>query len=171
VARRVSVLKEKMFYGMLKKLDAMHIMQRISHQINCEHPRFPKYIIHISKSIITLSKEDTYAVESAREVAGIGDLGSKQLKYDKTKYMRRVIENPKAIIGRILVCTKTQIALDRQAKLQFQESGQSCTDLTTAHPAYPLMTKKVLKCVVRQCTHVLNECVHDETQINVESGK
>jgi hypothetical protein len=37
--------------------------------------------------------------------------------------------------------------------------------------AYPLITKKILKCVLQQCIHILNGCVHDECNMNVTTGQ
>lgn len=70
----------------------------------------------------------------------------------------------------MLAVLKTNIALDRQTRLVFERDGKSCDNLTPAHDAYPLVTKKVTKCVMRQCTYILNGCVADAHAVNIQSG-
>ena len=158
------------FYGMLKKLDTFHLIQRIGKEANSEHPRLPEFIRRISDCIFTLVEEDVNALENARRLGGIDNLTNKEKKSDEQKYVRKRIDDPKVIVSKILGIVKGYAAIDRQAKLQSIKMGDKCENITTAHKAYPLITKKVLKCVRRQCIHILNGCVHDEMDMNVHTG-
>ncbi len=158
------------FYGMLKKLDAFHLIQRIGKEANSEHPRLSDFLSLLSDCIFTLVEEDVFALEDARQRGGVGILSSKEQKRDLQKYVRKKITDPKTIVSKILGVVKGQVALDRAAKLQSIKAGDKCEDITTAHKAYPLITKKVLKCVMSQCYHILNGCVHDEIDMNVHTG-
>ena len=84
--------------------------------------------------------------------------------------MRRIISDPPKIVSKMLAVLKTNIALDRQTRLVFERDGKSCDNLTPAHDAYPLVTKKVTKCVMRQCTYILNGCVADAHAVNIQSS-
>ena len=159
------------FYGMLKKLDTFHLIQRINKEINCEHPRKPGFLTSLSECIFTLVQEDVDALEQARERGGINNLTHGQQKADRLQYVRTKIENPQRIVSKILVLVKGQIALDRQAKEQSIKIGDNCENINTAHRAYPLITKKILKCVMQQCIHILNGCVHDEFDMNLLTGQ
>ncbi|KAL7533844.1 hypothetical protein ACHAXR_009080 [Thalassiosira sp. AJA248-18] len=160
----------KWLYGMLKKLDAFHLTDRVAKQINSEHPRKGELMSQLSKCIFTTSQEDAKALEEAREEGGVSDLTKNQKKADRSKYVRRVIQFPKKIVAKILLLFKKEIAIDRQAILQHQRDGDPCVDISPAHPAYPLITKKVSQCAIRQCTHILNGCVHDEEAVNLSVG-
>ena len=82
---------DKWLYGMLKKLDAFHLTNHIGRQINSEHPRKGQLMSEVSKAIFTSSREDTEALDNARQEAGITNLSSPQKKADRTKFVRRVI--------------------------------------------------------------------------------
>ena len=157
----------KWLYGMLKKLDAFHLTNRIGRQINSEHPRKGQLMSEVSKAIFTSSREDTEALDNARQEAGITNLSSPQKKADRTKFVRRVILNPKKIAARMLLLLKKEITCDKLAIEQHRRNGDPCVDISTAHPAYPLITKKVSKCAVNQARHILNGCVHDEAAVNL----
>jgi len=159
------------FYGMLKKLDVFHLIQRIGKEINCEHPRKGDFLKRLSECIFTLVQEDVDALKQARDSGGYNNLTPKQEKADKLRYVRTKIENPERIVSKILVVVKGQIAIDREAKKQSMMAGDACEDINTAHRAYPLITKKILKCVMQQCIHILNGCVHDEFDMNVLTGQ
>ena len=156
----------KWFWGMLKKLDAFHLINRVMRETNSEHPRKGRWSLQLSSSIFTASKTDTRSLQAARAEGNITNLNSKQKKADR-KYISRVIVNPPRIVSKILLSTKTQIGLDRQARLQFENTGGSCQDLPTGHYAYPLLSKKVLNCVKQQSIHILNGCVHDEESMMI----
>ena len=160
----------KYFFGMLKLLDAFHLILRIGREMNSEHARKPNFMRQLSQCIFTTSADDARALNDAREAGAIYDLNGRQLKYDR-KFVRRVIREPSEIASKMLVLLKTNIAMDREARLQFEKSGLSCDNLTPAHDAYPLITKKVKKCVMMQCTHVLNGCVSDQQAMNVKTGE
>lgn len=157
----------KWLYGMLKKLDAFHLTNRIGRQINSEHPRKGQLMSELSKCIFTSSQEDTDALNNARQEAGLTNLSSPQKKADRTKFVRRVILNPKKIVARMLLLMKKEIAIDKQAIQQHRKNGDPCVDISTAHDAYPLITKKVSKCAINQARHILNGCVHDEAAVNI----
>jgi len=157
----------KWLYGMLKKLDAFHLTSRIGRQINSEHPRKGQLMSALSNCIFTSSQEDTEALNNARQEAGLTNLSSTQKKADRTKFVRRVILNPKKIVARILLLLKKEIAVDKQAIQQHRKNGDPCVDISTAHGAYPLITKKVSKCAINQARHILNGCVHDEAAVNL----
>eukprot|EP00986_Skeletonema_menzelii_P007584 scaffold2980_cov141-Skeletonema_menzelii.AAC.14 len=159
------------FYGMLKKLDSFHLIQRIGREINCEHPRKGGFLKSLSECIFTLVQEDVDNLEKARDSAGINNLTDRQKKVDRLLYVRTKIENPERIVSKILVLVKGQIAIDRQAKAQSIKLGDNCEDINTAHRAYPLITKKILKCVMQQCIHILNGCIHDEFNMMVSTGQ
>lgn len=159
----------KYFYGMLKMLDAFHLILRIGREINSEHDRKARFMSQLSFCIFTTAEEDARALREAREVGGLNDLSSKQKKYDK-KFVRRIIRDADTIVTKILLLVKANIALDREARLQFEMSGKSCENLSPAHDAYPLMTRKVSQCVFRQLVHVLNGCITDLQQMNVSTG-
>ena len=161
----------KYFFGMIKKLDSFHLIQHVGKEINGEHPRKGRFLQQLSECIFTVVEEDIKALKHAREQGDIGKLSSKEEKADKTKYVRTVIDDPKIIVSKILAIVKSQVGLDREAKKLSIESGDLCEDITTAHPAYPLVTKKILKCVMNQCIHILNGCVHDEIPMNLEMGQ
>ena len=158
------------FYGMLKKLDAFHLIQRIGKEANSEHPRLEEFLGRMSDCIFTFVEEDVNALENARRLGGIHNLTKKEKKADEQKYVRKRIDDRKVIVSKILGIVKGYAAIDRQAKLQSIKMGDKCENITTAHKAYPLITKKVLKCVRRQCIHILNGCVHDEMDMNVHTG-
>ena len=160
----------KLFYGMLKKLDPFHLINRIGREMNAEHPRKGSFLKMLSNCIFTRSKDDMDRLEAARRDGNVPTLNSAQQKADRTKFVRRVIADPPEIVSKMLLVVKGQIALDRKAKQQFEQSGQSCNDITTAHPAYPLMTYKVMKSVQQQCIHILNGCIDDESTMNVQTG-
>ncbi len=159
------------FYGMLKKLDAFHLIQRIGKEINCEHPRKGAFLKSLSECIFTQVQEDVAALQAARDGGDYGVLSEKKQKKDNMLYVRTKIENPERIVSKILVLVKGQISIDRQAKKQSIEAGDKCEDINTAHRAYPLITKKILKCGMQQCFHILNGCVHDECDMNVLTGQ
>ena len=54
------------FYGMLKKLDSFHLIQRIGREMNCEHPRKGQFLVSLSECIFTLVQEDVDELEEAR---------------------------------------------------------------------------------------------------------
>jgi hypothetical protein len=162
--------KEAYLWGMKKKLDTFHLIQRIGKEINGEHPRKANLLQLLSECTFTSMVEDVEALDKAREQGNVGVLSHKEKKADKMKYVRQVVENPTLIVSKILAVVKAQVALDRQAKRTYMLSGASCEDITTSHPAYPLITKKVLKSVMNQCIHILNGCVHDEKPMNLHVG-
>ncbi|KAL7535467.1 hypothetical protein ACHAXR_010412 [Thalassiosira sp. AJA248-18] len=157
----------KWLYGMLKKLDVFHLTNRIGRQINSEHPRKGGLMSQLSRCIFTSSQEDIEALEEARVEGGITNLSSPQKKADRTKFVRRVVQYPKKIVARILLLLKKEITLDQQLIAQHRLNGDPCIDISTAHDAYPLIAKKVSKCTINQCIHILNGCVHDEQAVNV----
>jgi len=161
----------KWLYGMLKKLDPFHMMNRIGGNVNSEHPRKGGLMRNLSKSIYTDSQEDTAALADAREKGGITNLSPQQIKDDRIKRVRKVIVDPNKIAAKMLLTTKKEMALDRQAKLQHQANGESCIDLPKGHDAYPVVTGKVLNALTNQCTHVLNGCVHDEVGMNISVNR
>lgn len=123
------------FYGMLKKLDVFHLIQRIGKEVNSEHPRTTRFLKLISECIFTLVQEDVDALEDARQRGGINDLTKMQKKADQQKYVRKTIIDPKTIVSKILVIIKVQVAFDREARLQSMKAGDKCEDITTAHRA------------------------------------
>ncbi|KAL7531651.1 hypothetical protein ACHAXR_006429 [Thalassiosira sp. AJA248-18] len=133
----------KHFYGMIKLLDAFHLILRIGREINSEHGRKSQFMRQVSQCIFETSKEDVANLEAARQSAGITDLSSKQQKYDRRVYVRRVIREPAKIVSKLLMLLKSNIAMDREARLQFELDGKSCDEITPAHDAYPLVTKKL----------------------------
>ena len=162
--------EEAYLYGMKKKLDTFHLIQRIGKEINGEHPRKATFLQLLSECTFTSVVEDVEALNKAREQGNVGVLSHKEKKADEMKYVRQVVENPTLIVSKILAVVKGQVALDRQAKRAYMLSGASCEDITTSHPAYPLITKKVLKSSMNQCIHILNGCVHDEQPMNLHVG-
>ena len=160
----------KFFYGMIKLLDAFHLILRIGREINSEHDRKAKFMRQLAQCIFTSSAEDMRKLDEARQAGSINDLNNRQKKYDRTKFVRRVIRDPKVIGSKILLLLKANIALDREARYQFEKAGHSCENLSPADTAYPLITKKVKKCIVQQITHILNGCVSDKVSMNVSTG-
>ena len=150
---------------MLKKLDAFHLINRVGRQMNSEHPRKGNLISQLSQCIFTSSQEDTAALESARQEGNIANLSTSQKKSERGKFVRRVIQDPKKIVAKILLLLKKEITFDRQAIAQHRQSGDPCVDISTAHPAYPLITKKVMKCIIRQRIG----CVHDEQSETIDT--
>lgn len=161
----------KFFFGMIKILDAFHLILRIGREINSEHARKAGFMRQLSQCIFTSSTEDMANLEQARRDANLSNLDANQQRYDRRVYVRRVIREDSEIVAKILLLLKTHIAMDREARLQFELGGKSCVDLTPAHDAYPLVTKKVKACVVRQCTHILNGCVSDVKAMNLSTGE
>ncbi|KAL7531878.1 hypothetical protein ACHAXR_004286 [Thalassiosira sp. AJA248-18] len=160
----------KYFYGMVKLLDAFHLILRIGREINSEHGRKSQFMRQVSQCIFEISKEDVANLEAARQSAGITNLSSKQQKYDRRVYVRREICDPAKIVSKLLMLLKSNIAMDREARLQFGLDGKSCDEITPAHDVYPFVTKMLKKCFVMQCTHVLNGCVADLQTMNVSNG-
>ena len=117
---------------MLKKLDAFHLINRIGRQINSEHPRKGNLTSQLSQCIFTSSQEDTAALESARQEGNIANLSTSQKKSERGKFVRRVIQDPKKIVAKILLLLKKEITFDRQAIAQHRQSGDPCVDISTA---------------------------------------
>ncbi|KAL9189375.1 hypothetical protein ACHAXT_009050 [Thalassiosira profunda] len=156
---------------LLKLLDAFHAIQRIGKQINSEHDRKGRFMQQISACIFTRSDEDMRALEAARMAGNIRNLSTKQQKKDRERHVRRVIRDKEAIVAKLIMLLKTQILLDRKIRAAYERSGKSCADLSPAHDAYPLITKKVKDCIIRQCVHVLNGCLEDVQAMNVAVGE
>ena len=70
----------KMFYGMLKKLDTFHLINRVGREMNAEHPRKGNFLKLLSNCIFTRSKEDMDRLEAARAQGNIKNLTSSQQK-------------------------------------------------------------------------------------------
>ena len=162
----------KYFYGMEKLLDIFHLILRIGRQINSEHDRKGKFMRHISQSIYVDCDQDVARLEQARSQLRVivGELTTNQKKAERRTRVKRIVRNAEEVVKRLLVVLKANIALDREARAQFEASGASCTDLTPAHDAYPLITKKVSRCVIQQCWHVLNGCITNRQSMNLEYG-
>jgi hypothetical protein len=60
--------------------------------------------------------------------------------------------------------------LDEQAKIQAAANGMPVQDVTVADPAYPLITGKVQKAILQQCTHILNGCLQAQGTQYVQIG-
>jgi len=148
----------KWFYGMIKKLDIFHLTCRIGRIINSEHNRQGALMRQVSACIFTVSQDDLRKLEAARLAGNIdvASLSRAQLKSDRTTYVRRVVRDEQLIVSKLLLVVKTHMVLDRQARIQQELSGKSCDNLSPAHQAYPLITRKVLNCVFGQCVHMLN---------------
>lgn len=148
----------KWFYGMIKKLDLFHLICRIGRIINSEHNRQGALMRQVSMCIFTVSQDDVRKLDAAR-LAGnvdVATLTKAQLKYDRTTYVRRVVRDAQLIASKLMLVLKGHMLLDRQAMIQQVLSGKSCDNLSPAHQAYPLVTKKVMNCFFSQCTHILN---------------
>eukprot|EP00956_Cyclotella_meneghiniana_P042009 scaffold248301_cov116-Cyclotella_meneghiniana.AAC.1 len=160
----------KYFYGMVKLLDGFHLILRIGREINSEHDRKAKFMTQLSQCIYTTCADDLNALHLVRQQSGLTDLNSKQKKYDQRVYVRRVVRKAEEIVSKILLLLKTNIAFDRAARMQFELDGHIIQDISPAHDAYPLITKKVKSCVLQQCTHILNGCVTDTNTMNLCTG-
>ena len=80
---------------------------------------------------------------AVHKAAGVEDVTLVQERRNGRVYIRRTIVGKEMIVLKILLLAKTNIVMDRQAKLQCESFWMSCENLPPAHGAYPLMTKSV----------------------------
>jgi hypothetical protein len=109
-------------------------------------------------------------LNEAREVHNL-ELTTEEKTRDRKIYVRNVIGKAEERVAMLLTATKAQMELDRQAKLQHIQSGQQYENLNKAHPAYPLITSKILKIVLQQCLHLLNGCASDKQPMHAQTGE
>ena len=70
-------------------------------------------------------------------------LAPKQKKVDKIKHVCKEMHDPPVMVSRLLILMQCQIRLDEEARRLCVASGIDVSNITTAHAAYPLITKKV----------------------------
>ncbi|KAL7492367.1 hypothetical protein ACHAWT_002552 [Skeletonema menzelii] len=161
----------KYWYGMIKKLDAFHLLKRVGNQVNDDHPRKGRFMQRLSQCAFTPSKEDMDALEAARKFLP-HPLTDRQKKSDRSLYVRRYIsQDVKMIVAKFLLLLQMSIAQDKSIKRQHVLSGDPCKDISKSHDAYPLISKKVMHVSRNQCIHFLNGCVHDEDCMNIDLDK
>ena len=105
----------------------------IGREINSEHGRKALFMHQVSKCIFTSCPDDVINLNKARETAGLTNLTAKEKRSDRQTYVRRVIHNPEEIVSKLLVLLQTNMAMDREARMQFEKEGGSCADLSPAH--------------------------------------
>ncbi|KAF4650172.1 hypothetical protein FOL47_001398 [Perkinsus chesapeaki] len=147
--------------GVTKKLDTMHLLMRISREVNGEHVRRQRFLRQLSQALFRDSEEDLSRLKEIRDRAGLS-LTSEQLRSDRYRFVRRVVGDPQTVCAKILLVMKANIALDAEAREQCIKAGMPVDDITPASPAYPLVTRKVKKAIINQCIHILNGCVSDQ---------
>ncbi len=60
------------------KLDSMHLMLRIGKEMNAEHPRRKRFLVDLSRAILTQHQGDHQKLMAAREAAGLEDPPTEQ---------------------------------------------------------------------------------------------
>lgn len=87
--------KNMMICGLIKKLDCMHLELRISNEIPAEHPRKGALMKKVTRAIYVDCPEDVEDLRSIRErhPDKCANLTARQLKWDRTKHVRRRIPN------------------------------------------------------------------------------
>ena len=141
-----------------KVLDAMHMIARIGRQMNSEHPRHFNFMKKLSRSIYVDSKEDLDQLHKIREKHRL-TLTAKELKRDRQRFVRHCVGPPLQTCAHVLALVQLEESLDKEAWEQAAANGWNTSDITVAHPAHPLISKKAKQVVLQQCVHTLNGCV------------
>ncbi len=122
------------------KLDSMHLMLRIGKEMNAEHPRRKRFLVDLSRAILTQHQGDHQKLMAEREAAG---LEGPPTRTERVRYIRRVIDEPEVVAERMLLVIKAHCELDLQCRTQALGARMNLDNLTVADVAYPLITKKL----------------------------
>ncbi|EJK74895.1 hypothetical protein THAOC_03400, partial [Thalassiosira oceanica] len=135
----------KFFFGMIKVLDAFHLILRIGREIEIQHGRKALFMTQLSRCIFIRSEDDAKRLKKAQEKVESergAELSAKEKRSDARTYVRRVIGDRQQIVSKILLLVQTNMAMDREMVRQYEESGGKFEDLNRCDDAYPLITKK-----------------------------
>ena len=141
------------------KLDAMHLMLRISREMNAEHPRRKKFLVDLSHAIFIQHEGDQLKLVEARKAAGLEGLPTRA---ERVKFIRRVVGDPMTVESRMTLVLKAHRELDFQCRSQAEAAGMVLENITVASVAYPLITTRVISVFHQQLVHVRNGCISDD---------
>jgi len=149
----------KMYHGMEKKLDSMHLLMRITDTINFEHKRAAVFTRGLSDSIFTPNPRDTFNLGSA-----FSTLRCLTPQEERCEHVRQHIGCGKKICSNILRRVMYQARVDKDNKTKYETSPtyDSTKTITPSHWAYPLITTLVWKAIKQQLIHIANGCLSDD---------
>jgi hypothetical protein len=146
---------------LVKKLDGIHVIMRMTRQVNAEHPRARLFAGMMSKAIYLHDPECEKLLDDARKKAGL-NLTEREKKMDSKIYGRRTPGAGKVVAKRVMLVMQSHIQLDVDTRTRLIAAGTNCDNVNSAHPGYPLITKKVRDTVLQQVVHCLNGCLDPE---------
>ena len=97
-------------------------------------------------------------------------LSDKEIKTDKLNHVRKGIASPEVIARKLIHVMKVYMKLDEEAQNSAVKSGMNVNDISSAHIACPLITKKVMHAITNQIMHILNGCVSVPYSTTVQTG-
>lgn len=111
------------------------------------------------------------SLEDAREKAQLV-LNEKEKRRDWKTYGRQTPGPGVLVAQKLMLVTQGQIQIDLDTLRRSEDAGQDCNNINSAHPAYPIITKKVKKVIYNQVIHCLNGCLDPKGRLShVETGQ
>ena len=115
-----------------EKLDAFHLIQRVSKEINCEHPCKGRLLKYLSECIFTDVEEDVVALEAARQRGGI--------KNHRMQYVRAKIEAQRELFPRSLLLLRPRLRWT--GKPRNSQSRRVINVKTSTLPIGPILSSR-----------------------------
>ena len=107
---------------LVKKLDGLHCIMRVTREVNAEHPRAAGFARKLSRAIYTKCPDDLQALTEARENAGLY-LSEKEKKSDRVYIRTQIAPGPRCAAN-FLIILKEESALDAEHRRQFIQKAR-----------------------------------------------
>ena len=133
----------------------MHLIMRLSREVNGEHLRRGQLLRDLSRAIYERDPVDMARLKRARNTAG---LTTEVLGPDLHRFVKAHIKGGEHTSNRMKAVVASHMKMDKIAKKDIPHD----TPLSPADIGYSLITKKFLGVLQNQLVHVRNGCISDD---------